>query len=78
MKSTLHDAKRAAFWLVLAATFIMGLLLLFYMPTQGRAGSDGGAGAQAHRLVDDRRLPVGRHSERGEHARQMAVAEVRL
>ncbi|MGD1097403.1 MAG: hypothetical protein ABSB35_36130 [Bryobacteraceae bacterium] len=27
-----HAAKRAVFWLVLASTFIVGLLLLFYVP----------------------------------------------
>ena len=27
-----HDSKRAAFWLVLGSAFLMGLLLLFYVP----------------------------------------------
>ena len=38
MKPTPHNVKRAAFWLVLAATFIMGLLLLFYVPNHKVSG----------------------------------------
>ena len=32
MKHNPHDLKRAAFWLALASTFGLGLLLLFYVP----------------------------------------------
>ena len=39
MKHYSHDAKRAAFWLVLASMFAMGLLLLFYVPTHRISGA---------------------------------------
>jgi hypothetical protein len=38
MKHGSHDAKRAAFWLVLASSFIIGLLLLFYVPSHKLSG----------------------------------------
>jgi len=39
MKHTSHDAKRAAFWLLLASLFAMGLVLLFYLPSHKASGS---------------------------------------
>ena len=39
MKHNPHDTKRAAFWLLLAATFAMGLFLLFYLPNHKASGA---------------------------------------
>jgi len=38
MKHSPHDARRAAFWLLLASLFGMGLVLLFYLPRHKLSG----------------------------------------
>jgi hypothetical protein len=39
MRHTSHDAKRAAFWLILASLFAIGLVLMFYLPGHRLVGS---------------------------------------